>query len=119
MSKLVKQICRNLLRLRRSSGHKKNSVWGGNSYNVKYLVTQLSVFKAHTLYDIIFHISKRHLVKQQYYARKKLGGRKKKIIIIIRTKSIGLSTEKWKDLIMGENPLKKGWVGASEAFYDT
>ena len=54
MSKLVKQICRNLLRLRRSSGHKKNSVWGDNSYNVKYLVTQLSVFKAHTLYDIIF-----------------------------------------------------------------
>ena len=68
--------------MRRSSGHKKNSVWGDNSYNVKYLVTPLSVFKAYKLYDIIFQISKRHLLKHQYYTRKELGGRKKKIIII-------------------------------------
>ena len=32
-----------------------------------------------------------------FIARTKLGGRKKKII---RRKTIGLSTEKWKDLII-------------------
>ena len=87
--------------MRRSSGHKKHSVWGDNSYNVKYSVKRLSVFKTYKLYDIIFDKSKRQRMKQPYYAKakQKLGGRKK--TIIIRTKSIGLSTDRWKDLNIG------------------
>ena len=82
--------------------NKKNSVRGDNSYKVKVFVTRCQFHKRINC-SISYTIYLSDILRNKKTAKEKnVGGRKKIIIIIIRTKTIGLSSERLKDLIKGK-----------------